>query len=162
MSQDVCYYAYIIFLVKPLWFASHFLRWASTPRALCSLRLNWEIIHLSNFLARFYVTAGKTSMGINCTKCNIFSFQVKYPATMAAAMHPEGTSCKASWPYVEGKTYHWTWLFFGSISCLYPWLALHFLIVNVLGQQRLLRDPEVISYRCLTAHLHLLCDYNWP
>ena len=26
MSQDVCYYAYIIFLVKPLWFASHFLR----------------------------------------------------------------------------------------------------------------------------------------
>ena len=40
------------------------------------------------------------------------------------------------------------------------WLALHFLIVNVLGQQRLLRDPEVISYRCLTAHLHLLCDYN--
>ena len=120
VSQDVCYYAYIIFLVKPLWFASHFLRWASTPRALCSLNLNWEIIHLSNFLAHFYVTAGNISMGINCTKCNIFSFQVKYPATMAAAMHPEGTSCRASWPYVEGKTYHWTWLFFGSISCLYP------------------------------------------
>ncbi|KAF3948851.1 hypothetical protein CMV_025201 [Castanea mollissima] len=40
-----------------------------------------------------YNLLGQTTM-----VCFTFS-EGKYPTTMAAAMHPEGTSCRASWPY---------------------------------------------------------------
>lgn len=65
-----------------------------------------------------------------------------------AAMHPEGTSPRASWPYVESKSYLWTWLFLVPLVAYSLWQALYFLIVNVLRRQRLLKDPEVMtSYR---------------
>ncbi|KAI3867039.1 hypothetical protein MKW98_000252 [Papaver atlanticum] len=65
------------------------------------------------------------------------------------AMHPEGsTSQRASWLYVEDKSYLWTWLFVVPLDAHTLWQILYFLIVNVLRRQRLLRDPEVMtSYR---------------
>ncbi len=71
-------------------------------------------------------------------------------------MHPEGTSHRASWPYVEGKSYLWTWLFLVPLVAYTLWQILYFLIVNVLRRQRLLRDPEVMtSYRWSTLSLSL-------
>ncbi|KAK4746995.1 hypothetical protein SAY87_026032 [Trapa incisa] len=71
--------------------------------------------------------------------------------TTFAAMHPEGTSSRVSWPYVENKLYLWTWLFLVPLSVYTIWQILYFLIVNVLRGQRLLRDPEVMtSYRELS------------
>lgn len=65
-----------------------------------------------------------------------------------AAMHPEGTSQRVSWPYVEDKSYLWTWLFVVPLIAYTLWQVLYFLIVDVLRRQRLLRDPEVMtSYR---------------
>lgn len=63
-------------------------------------------------------------------------------------MHPEGTARRVSWPYIEDKSYLWTWLFLVPLSVYTLWQVLYFLIVNVLRRQRLLRDPEVMtSYR---------------
>lgn len=65
-----------------------------------------------------------------------------------AAMHPEGSAARVSWPYVEDKSYLWTWLFFVPLVAYTLWQLLYFLIVNVLRRQRLLQDPEVMtSYR---------------
>ena len=70
------------------------------------------------------------------------------------AMHPEGTAGRASWPYVESKSYLWTWLFLVPLAAYSLWQVLYFLIVNVLRRQRLLRDPEVMtSYRFLILSL---------
>lgn len=86
-----------------------------------------------------------------------------------AAMHPEGTSPRASWPYVEHKSYLWTWLFVVPLVAYTLWQVLYFLIVNVLRRQRLLRDPEVMtSYRFFLLSLYNFfcnrCLYNcgWP
>lgn len=74
-------------------------------------------------------------------------------------MHPEGTARRVSWPYVEDKSYLWTWLFLVPLVAYTLWQVLYFLIVNVLRRQRLLRDPEVMtSYRfvdslCLSVSL---------
>lgn len=68
------------------------------------------------------------------------------------AMHPEGTAPRASWPYVESKSYLWTWLFLVPLAAYSLWQLLYFLIVNVLRRQRMLRDPEVMtSYRFLIS-----------
>lgn len=82
-----------------------------------------------------------------------------------AAMHPEGTSPRASWPYVESKSYLWTWLFLVPLVAYSLWQALYFLIVNVLRRQRLLKDPEVMtSYRFPPLSLSFLgsCPFFHP
>lgn len=74
-------------------------------------------------------------------------------------MHPEGTARRVSWPYVEDKSYLWTWLFVIPLVAYTLWQVLYVLIVNILRRQRLLRDPEVMtSYRfvdslSLSSHL---------
>ncbi|KAL8480287.1 hypothetical protein ACS0TY_026998 [Phlomoides rotata] len=66
-------------------------------------------------------------------------------------MHSEGSASRASSPYVENKTYLWTWLFFIPLVVYIVWQLLYFLFVDVLRRQRLLRDPEVMtSYRELS------------
>ncbi|XP_060215631.1 glycerophosphocholine acyltransferase 1-like [Lycium barbarum] len=66
-------------------------------------------------------------------------------------MHPEGTPKRASWPYVENRSYLWEWLFFVPLAAYFLWQVLYYLIVEVLRRQRLLRDPEVMtSYRELS------------
>ena len=75
-------------------------------------------------------------------------------------MHPEGTSHRFSWPYVEDKSYLWTWLFWVPLVAYTLWQVLYFLIVNVLRRQRLLRDPEVMtSYRIALSLLP--CSLHW-
>ncbi|KAI3846824.1 hypothetical protein MKX03_010390 [Papaver bracteatum] len=79
-------------------------------------------------------------------------------------MHPDGsTSQRASWPYVEDKSYLWTWLFVVPLVAYTLWQILYFLIVNVLRCQRLLRDPELMtSYRELSKKAQKannLCQY---
>lgn len=69
------------------------------------------------------------------------------------AMHQNGNSHIGSWLYAEAKTYLWTWLFFVPLAAYVVWQLLYFLIVNVLREQRLLRDPEVMtSYRFHYSH----------
>lgn len=83
------------------------------------------------------------------------------PATFAA-MHPEGTIQRASWPYVEDKSYLWKWLFLVPLVAYTLWQALYFLIVNVLRRQRLLKDPEVMtSYRELSKKAQKANNMWW-
>ncbi|XP_038880612.1 glycerophosphocholine acyltransferase 1 isoform X1 [Benincasa hispida] len=78
------------------------------------------------------------------------------------AMHPEGTSRRASWPYVEDKSYLWTWLFLVPLVAYTLWQILYFLIVNVLRRQRFLRDPEVMtSYRELSKRAQKTNNVWW-
>ncbi|EEF48040.1 conserved hypothetical protein [Ricinus communis] len=83
------------------------------------------------------------------------------PATFEA-MHPEGTSGRASWPYVEDKSFLFTWLFLVPLVAYFLWQLLYFLIVNVLRRQRLLRDPEVMtSYRELSKKAQKANNVWW-
>ncbi|KAG7023683.1 hypothetical protein SDJN02_14709 [Cucurbita argyrosperma subsp. argyrosperma] len=78
------------------------------------------------------------------------------------AMHPEKTSRRASWPYVEDKSYLWTWLFVVPLVAYTLWQILYFLIVNVLRRQRFLRDPEVMtSYRELSKRAQKTNNVWW-
>lgn len=74
-------------------------------------------------------------------------------------MHPEGTTHRASWPYVGDKSYLWTWLFGVPLVAYTLWQVLYFLIVNVLRRQRLLRDPEVMTSYRLSFIIPLLQRY---
>ncbi|ESR64796.1 hypothetical protein CICLE_v10010674mg [Citrus x clementina] len=79
-----------------------------------------------------------------------------------AAMHPEGSSRRASWPYVEDKSYLLTWLFLVPLGAYTLWQVLYFLIVNVLRRQRLVRDPEVMtSYRELSKKAQKANNIWW-
>ncbi|KAH7853050.1 hypothetical protein Vadar_032613 [Vaccinium darrowii] len=78
------------------------------------------------------------------------------------AMHPEGTGPRASWPYVESKSYLWTWLFLVPLAAYSLWQVLYFLIVYVLRRQRMLRDPEVMtSYRELSKKAQKANNMWW-
>ncbi|KAL6952284.1 glycerophosphocholine acyltransferase [Sarracenia purpurea var. burkii] len=78
------------------------------------------------------------------------------------AMHPQGTASRASWPYVESKSYLLTWLFFVPLAAYTLWQVLYFLIVDVLRRQRLLRDPEVMtSYRELSKKAQKANNIWW-
>ncbi|CAL5401586.1 unnamed protein product [Camellia sinensis] len=82
--------------------------------------------------------------------------------TFFEAMHPEGMAQIASLPYVESKSFLWTWLFFVPLATYSIWQALYFLIVNVLRRQRLLRDPEVMtSYRELSKKAQKANNIWW-
>ncbi|XP_010273972.1 PREDICTED: uncharacterized membrane protein C776.05 [Nelumbo nucifera] len=84
------------------------------------------------------------------------------PATFEA-MHSDGNAGRrASWPYVENKSYLWTWLFVVPLAAYTLWQVLYFLIVNVLRRQRLLRDPEVMtSYRELSKKAQKANNIWW-
>ncbi|KAL0917903.1 hypothetical protein M5K25_013009 [Dendrobium thyrsiflorum] len=79
-----------------------------------------------------------------------------------AAMHPVGRTARVSWPYVEDKSYLWTWLFLVPLIAYTLWQLLYFLIVNVLRRQRLLQDPEVMtSYRELSKKAQKANNIWW-
>lgn len=112
------------------------------------------LIHLLpgalNALFFFLVVGKKISLVLQrlCFSGLVF-FTIRWwnPATFAA-MRPMGTDRRVSWPYVEDKSYLFTWLFLIPLVVYTLWQVLYFLIVNVLRRQRLLRDPEVMtSYR---------------
>ncbi|NP_001130177.1 hypothetical protein Zm00014a_031975 [Zea mays] len=91
----------------------------------------------------------------------LFTIRWWNPQTFAA-MHPEGRDARVTWPYVEDKSYLWTWLFFVPLAAYTLWQLMYFLIVNVLRRQRLLRDPEVMtSYRELSKKAQKANNIWW-
>ncbi|KAF5458798.1 hypothetical protein F2P56_022802 [Juglans regia] len=157
---DFCYYANTIFLVHLLFYPKNeklfmvCFSFAEGPLA-------WALIvwRCSLVFSSFDKTV---SVLIHLLPGLVF-FTIRWwdPATFAA-MHPEGTSRRASWPYVEDKSYLWTWLFVVPLVAYTLWQVLYFLIVNVLRRQRLLRDPEVMtSYRELSKKAQKANNLWW-
>ncbi|GMY36367.1 glycerophosphocholine acyltransferase 1 [Fagus crenata] len=157
---DFCYYANTIFLVDLLLYRRNeklfmiCFSFAEGPLA-------WALIVWRCSLV-FSSVDKIVSVLIHLLPGLVF-FTIRWwdPATFAA-MHPEGTSHRASWPYVEGKSYLWTWLFLVPLVAYTLWQILYFLIVNVLRRQRLLRDPEVMtSYRELSKKAEKANNLWW-
>ncbi|PPS17757.1 hypothetical protein GOBAR_AA02780 [Gossypium barbadense] len=117
----------------------------------------WHYYLLDSSLGGSWVWRVLLSIG------SIVFFTIRWwnPATFEA-MHPEGTPHRFSWPYVEDKSYLWTWLFGVPLAAYTLWQVLYFLIVNVLRRQRLLRDPEVMtSYRELSKKAQKANNIWW-
>ncbi|TQD83832.1 hypothetical protein C1H46_030592 [Malus baccata] len=141
---DFCYYANTIFLVDLLLY----------PR------------NEKFFMVCFSFAEGPLAWALIVWRCSlVFSSLDKIVSVLIhllPAMHPEGTSRRASWPYVEDKSYLWLWLFWVPLFAYTLWQALYFLIVNVLRRQRLLRDPEVMtSYRELSKKAQKANNVWW-
>ncbi|XP_039033380.1 glycerophosphocholine acyltransferase 1-like isoform X2 [Hibiscus syriacus] len=146
---DFCYYANTIFLVDLLLYPKNeklfmiCFSFAEGPLA-------WALIVWRCSLV--FSSVDKIISVLIHLLPGIVFFTIRWwnPATFEA-MHPEGTSHRFSWPYVEDKSYLWTWLFVVPLAAYTLWQVPYFLIVNVLRRQRLLRDPEVMtSYRELS------------
>ncbi|KNA22041.1 hypothetical protein SOVF_037700 [Spinacia oleracea] len=146
---DFCYYANTIFLVTLLMYPKNeklfMVCFSFAEGPLAWAIIVWRCSLVFNSIDKI------TSVLIHLLPGLVF-FTIRWwnPATFAA-MHPEGTAQRVSWPYVENKSYPWTWLFLVPLVAYTLWQVLYFLIVNVLRRQRLLRDPEVMtSYRELS------------
>ncbi|KAL7258250.1 hypothetical protein ACSBR1_004382 [Camellia fascicularis] len=138
-SKDFCYYANTIFLIMLLLF----------PR-------NEKL-----FMICFSFAEGPLAWALIVWRIVFFTIRW-WDITFFEAMHPEGMAQIASLPYVESKSFLWTWLFFVPLATYSIWQALYFLIVNVLRQQRLLRDPEVMtSYRELSKKAQKANNIWW-
>ncbi|XP_062091100.1 glycerophosphocholine acyltransferase 1 [Humulus lupulus] len=146
---DFCYYANTIFLVDLLLYPRNeklfMICFSFAEGPLAWALIVWRCSLVFSSLDKL------VSVLIHLLPGIVF-FTIRWwdPATFAA-MHPEGTARRSSWPYVEDKSYLWTWLFVVPLFAYTLWQILYFLIVNVLRRQRLLRDPEVMtSYRELS------------
>ncbi|XP_048133762.1 glycerophosphocholine acyltransferase 1 isoform X1 [Rhodamnia argentea] len=157
---DFCYYANTIFLVDLLLYPKNeklfmvCFSFAEGPLA-------WALIVWRCSLV-FSSVDKIVSVLIHLLPGLVF-FTIRWwnPATFAA-MHPEGTARRVSWPYVEDKSYLWTWLFVIPLVAYTLWQVLYVLIVNVLRRQRLLRDPEVMtSYRELSKKAQKANNIWW-
>ncbi|KAF7806774.1 putative membrane protein C776.05-like [Senna tora] len=159
-SHDFCYYANTIFLVDLLCYPKHeklfmvCFSFAEGPLA-------WALIVWRCSLV-FSSVDKIVSVLIHLLPGLVF-FTIRWwnPATFEA-MHPEGSAQRPTWPYVEDKSYLWTWLFLVPLVAYTLWQVLYFLIVNVLRRQRLLRDPEVMtSYRELSKKAQKANNVWW-
>ncbi|KAE8676056.1 threonine synthase [Hibiscus syriacus] len=157
---DFCYYANTIFLVDLLIFPKNeklfmiCFSFAEGPLA-------WALIVWRCSLV--FSSVDKIISVLIHLLPGIVFFTIRWwnPATFEA-MHPEGTSHRFSWPYVEDKSYLWTWLFVVPLAAYTLWQVLYFLIVNVLRRQRMLRDPEVMtSYRELSKKAQKANNIWW-
>ncbi|OVA06150.1 Protein of unknown function DUF2838 [Macleaya cordata] len=158
---DFCYYANTIFLVMLLLYPRNeklfmvCFSFAEGPLA-------WALIVWRCSLV--FSSVDKIVSVLIHLLPGIVYFTIRWwdPATFEA-MHPEGSaSRRASWPYVEDKSYLWTWLFVVPLVAYTLWQVLYFLIVNVLRRQRLLRDPEVMtSYRELSKKAQKANNVWW-
>ncbi|KAK6941321.1 Glycerophosphocholine acyltransferase 1 [Dillenia turbinata] len=157
---DFCYYANTIFLVMLLFYPKNeklfmvCFSFAEGPLA-------WALIVWRCSLV-FSSVDKIVSVLIHLFPGLVF-FTIRWwdPATFAA-MHPEGTARRVSWPYVEDKSYVCTWLFLVPLAAYSLWQLLYLLIVNVLRRQRLLRDPEVMtSYRELSKKAQKANNIWW-
>eukprot|EP00257_Ricinus_communis_P024836 XP_025012250.1 uncharacterized membrane protein C776.05 isoform X3 [Ricinus communis] len=160
INKDFCYYANTIFLVDLLLYPKDeklfmvCFSFAEGPLA-------WALIVWRCSLV-FSSVDKIVSVLIHLLPGLVF-FTIRWwnPATFEA-MHPEGTSGRASWPYVEDKSFLFTWLFLVPLVAYFLWQLLYFLIVNVLRRQRLLRDPEVMtSYRELSKKAQKANNVWW-
>ncbi|KAJ8484961.1 hypothetical protein OPV22_017446 [Ensete ventricosum] len=157
---DFCYYANTFFLIMLLFFPKNeklfmvCFSFAEGPLA-------WALIVWRNSLV-FSSVDKLVSVLIHLLPGIVF-FTIRWwnPETFAA-MHPEGRAARVSWPYVEDKSYLWTWLFVVPLIAYTLWQILYFLIVDVLRRQRLLQDPEVMtSYRELSKKAQKANNIWW-
>ncbi|KAH1041841.1 hypothetical protein AAZX31_09G064900 [Glycine max] len=157
---DFCYYANTIFLVYLLFYPKNeklFLvcfSFAEGPLA-------WALIVWRCSLV-FSSVDKIVSVLIHLLPGLVF-FTIRWwnPATFEA-MRPAGMAGRSTWPYIEDKSYLWMWLFLVPLAVYILWQVLYFLIVNVLRQQRFLRDPEVMtSYRELSKKAQKANNIWW-
>uniref|UniRef100_A0A1D1YQV9 Glycerophosphocholine acyltransferase 1 n=1 Tax=Anthurium amnicola TaxID=1678845 RepID=A0A1D1YQV9_9ARAE len=156
---DFCYYANTIFIITLLFFPKNE-RLFMVCFSFAEGPLAWALIVWRCSLV-FSSLDKIVSVLIHLLPGIVF-FTIRWwdPATFAA-MHPQGKA-RASWPYVEDKSYLWTWLFVVPLVAYTLWQLLYFLIVNVLRRQRLLRDPEVMtSYRELSKKAQKANNVWW-
>ncbi|KAL9440922.1 hypothetical protein AB3S75_019574 [Citrus x aurantiifolia] len=157
---DFCYYANTIFLVDLLLYPKNeklfMVCFSFAEGPLAWALIVWRCSLVFNSVDKI------VSVLIHLLPGLIF-FTIRWwnPESFAA-MHPEGSSRRASWPYVEDKSYLLTWLFLVPLGAYTLWQVLYFLIVNVLRRQRLLRDPEVMtSYRELSKKAQKANNLWW-
>ncbi|KAI4344564.1 hypothetical protein L6164_011776 [Bauhinia variegata] len=157
---DFCYYANTIFLADLLFYPKNeklfMVCFSFAEGPLAWALIVWRCSLVFSSLDKI------VSVLIHLLPGLVF-FTIRWwnPATFEA-MHPEGTSRRVTWPYVEDKSYLWVWLFLVPLAVYTLWQLLYFLIVNVLRRQRLLRDPEVMtSYRELSKKARKANNIWW-
>ncbi|KAG2407483.1 uncharacterized protein HKW66_Vig0023050 [Vigna angularis] len=157
---DFCYYANTIFLVDLLFYSKNE-KLFMVCFAFAEGPLAWALIVWRCSLV-FSSVDKIVSVLIHLLPGLVF-FTIRWwdPATFEA-MHPEGTARRPTWPYIEDKSFLWTWLFLVPLVAYTLWQVLYFLIVNVLRRQRFLRDPEVMtSYRELSKKAQKANNIWW-
>lgn len=157
---DFCYYANTIFLVTLLMYPRNeklfMVCFSFAEGPLAWAIIVWRCSLVFNSIDKI------TSVLIHLLPGLVFFTIRWWNPIIFAAMHPEGTAQRASWPYVESKSFLWTWLFVVPLIAYTLWQFLYFLIVNVLRRQRLLRDPEVMtSYRELSKKAQKANNIWW-
>ncbi|XP_059633167.1 glycerophosphocholine acyltransferase 1 [Cornus florida] len=157
---DFCYYANTIFLVVLLFYPKNeklfMVSFSFAEGPLAWALIIWRCSLVFNSVDKI------VSVLIHLLPGLVFFTIRWWDPTFFEAMHPQGSSIRASWPYVESKSYLWTWLFLVPLVAYSLWQALYFLIVNVLRRQRLLRDPEVMtSYRELSKKAQKANNIWW-
>ncbi|XP_078432149.1 glycerophosphocholine acyltransferase 1 [Wolffia australiana] len=148
---DFCYYANTIFIVTLLFF----------PR------------HEKLFMICFSFAEGPLAWALIVWRCSlVFSSFDKIVSVLIHLLpgivfftirwwDPDARE-RGNWSYANDKSYLWTWLFAVPLAAYTLWQLLYFLIVNVLRQQRLLRDPEVMtSYRELSKKAQKANNVWW-
>ncbi|KAK8970648.1 hypothetical protein KSP40_PGU009703 [Platanthera guangdongensis] len=157
---DFCYYANTIFLVMLLMFPKN-VKLFMVCFSFAEGPLAWALIVWRCSLV-FSSLDKIVSVLIHLLPGIVF-FTIRWSnPEFFAAMHPEGTPAKISWPYLEDKSYIWTWLFLVPLVAYTLWQLLYFLIVNVLRRKRLLRDPEVMTaYRELSKKAQKANNIWW-
>ncbi|XP_047320716.1 glycerophosphocholine acyltransferase 1-like [Impatiens glandulifera] len=146
---DFCYYANTISLVMLLFYPTHE-RLFMVCFSFAEGPLAWALIVWRCSLV-FSSVDKLISVLIHLLPGLVFFINRWWNPSFLEAMQSVETSQRASWPYVEGQAYLWTWLFLVPLAAYSLWQLLYFLIVNVLRRQRFLRDPEVMtSYRELS------------
>ncbi|CAA0835014.1 Unknown protein [Striga hermonthica] len=157
---DFCYYANTIFLIMLLCYPRNeklfMVCFSFAEGPLAWALIVWRCSLVFNSMDKI------VSVFIHLLPGLVFFTIRWWDPVFFEAMHPEGTARRASWPYVESKSYLWTWLFFVPLAAYLLWQFLYFLIVNVLRRQRLLRDPEVMtSYRELSKKAQKANNIWW-
>ncbi|KAK4432846.1 Glycerophosphocholine acyltransferase 1 [Sesamum alatum] len=157
---DFCYYANTIFLIMLLCFPKNeklfMVCFSFAEGPLAWALIVWRCSLVFNSMDKI------VSVFIHLLPGLVFFTIRWWDPVYFEAMHPEGTARRASWPYVESKSYLWTWLFFVPLAAYCVWQLLYFLIVDVLRRQRLLRDPEVMtSYRELSKKAQKANNIWW-
>ncbi|KAK4479051.1 hypothetical protein RD792_014562 [Penstemon davidsonii] len=157
---DFCYYANTIFLIMLLFYPKNeklfMVCFSFAEGPLAWALIVWRCSLVFNSMDKI------VSVFIHLLPGLVFFTIRWWDPVFFEAMHPEGTPSRASWPYVECKSYIWTWLFFVPLVAYIVWQLLYYLIVDVLRRQRLLRDPEVMtSYRELSKKAQKANNIWW-
>nr|GEU68039.1 uncharacterized membrane protein C776.05-like [Tanacetum cinerariifolium] len=157
---DFCYYANTIFLVMLLFYPRSQKLFMVTF-SFAEGPLAWALIVWRCSLV-FSSVDKLVSVLIHLLPGVVFFTMCWWDPVFFEAMHPEGIAQGDSWRQIENKSYLCTWLFTVPLFAYVLWQVLYFLIVNVLRQQRLLKDPEVMtSYRGLSKKAQKANNVWW-